>query len=205
MKNSPKQERAAQRLEEILKATEELVIEMPIEEITPTLIAKRAGITRTSLYHFFPSKFDIFDELTGRYYKAMQEEVVKRINPGYKADYRKTWTGIAGTYSDYFNSNAPAAILILGRKDSKQISFIDGASNEAFASGVMEMMRKHSDLPDKSVHGSPGLDLFQIVVELMKATFSFGMRREGKITPKTQKEAENISLALMDSRLNAKE
>jgi len=59
MKTTPSQQRSIDRVSEILSAAEKLIQELPIDDITSTMIAKRAKVTRTSLYHFFPSKFDI--------------------------------------------------------------------------------------------------------------------------------------------------
>ena len=103
MRNTPGQKRSQEKIEEVLQVAEQLLYEMALEDITPTLIADRANVTRTSLYHFFPSKFDIYNELARRYYQDIEEKVVEFFDPYSNKDYKEAWSGLAGVYRDYFN------------------------------------------------------------------------------------------------------
>ena len=201
MKTQPTQKRSRQRVAEILKVTEQLVLEMPLEDITPTEIAKRAGLTRTSLYHFFPSKYEIFDALATQYYEELQQRVLTFFDPDERKNYRLAWAGISGIYADYFNKQPAAAILLLGRKDAKQFSFTDTQSNSLVADDLRRLMKDYTDLPEHAGSSVPGVDIFQIIVELMTATFSFGMRKEGRISKKISEEAKNAALAYIDTRI----
>ena len=201
MKTQPTQKRSQKRVAEILKITEQLILEMPLEDITPTEIAKRANLTRTSLYHFFPSKYEIFDALASQYYEEIQTHVMKFFNPAERKNYRLAWAGISGIFADFFNKRPAAAILLLGRKDAKQFSFSDTKSNSLVAYDLRRLMEDYTDLAEHSRSDVPSVDIFQIIVELMTATFSFGMRKEGRISKQISEEAKNVSLAYIDTRI----
>ena len=203
MKTTPLQKRSINRVSEILTAAEELIQELPIDDITSTMIAKRANVTRTSLYHFFPSKFDIYEALSKKYRSELKEEVIRYFDPDHQTDYRVAWDGIAGVFSRFFNRNPTAAILLLGRKASRQIRYTDEAGSQGFANELSKLMREHTDLRTYAADLDASGDIFQIVLELLTATFAYGMRREGRISKKTREEAKAATLAYINSCLEA--
>ncbi len=203
MKTKPSQQRSIEKVADILAATEELINEMQLDDITSTMIAKRAGVTRTSLYHFFPSKFDIFDALSTKYRDELREKVIKYFDPESHTDYRVAWDGISGVFSRFFNRNPTASILLLGRKASRQIRYTEEAGTSTFAKELSRLMKEHTDLQAYAADFDKSGDLFQIVLELMTATFAFGVRREGRISKKTREEAKAATLAYIDSCLES--
>ncbi len=203
MKTQPSQQRSRVKVAEILAAAEELINEMPLDDITSTMIAKRANVTRTSLYHFFPSKYDIFDALSAQYREELREKVNSYFDPDKHTDYRVAWDGISGVFSRFFNRNPTASILLLGRKSSRQIRYTDEAGASTFATELSRLMKEHTDLQAYAAEFDKSGDLFQIVLELMTATFAYGVRREGRISKKTREEAKAATLAYINSCLEA--
>ena len=203
MKTQPSQQRSREKVAEILAATEDLIKEMPLDDITSTMIAKRAKVTRTSLYHFFPSKYDIFDALSSQYREELRRKVINYFDPDKHTDYRVAWDGISGVFSRFFNRNPTASILLLGRKASRQIRYTDEAGASTFATELSRLMKEHTDLQAYAAEFDKSGDLFQIVLELLTATFAYGVRREGRISKKTREEAKAATLAYIDSCLEA--
>lgn len=206
MRKSPGQKRSQAKVDEVLSIAEQLLYEMPLEDITPTIIADRAGVTRTSLYHFFPSKFDVYNELAKRYYVEIEQHVVEFFDPCADTDYREAWSGLAGVYRSYFNRNPAAAILLLGHKDAKQTILIDNLSHADLVSNIGNLMTTKTSLKDRLADdiANPdkgGSDIFEVVFNMMTSLFSLGMRKEGKISKDTQSTAEKASIAFLDSSL----
>lgn len=75
---APRQERGRKRREEILDAAEQLMLEVGPAAASIQDIAKRAGSSVGSIYHFFPTKEAILAALKARH-EAEGEEVVARI------------------------------------------------------------------------------------------------------------------------------
>ena len=66
-RRKPAQARSRQRVEGILDAVAELLVERGFDVITTRLMAERAGIPVGSIYQFFPNKYAIFNALGVRY------------------------------------------------------------------------------------------------------------------------------------------
>lgn len=65
-RREPAQERSRARVEEILRATVELLGELDVDDLTTAHVAKRARIPIGSVYHYFASKEGILAELVAR-------------------------------------------------------------------------------------------------------------------------------------------
>ncbi len=203
MKKIPLQQRSIDRLADILCAAEELIEEMPLEDIQPTMIAKRADVTRTSLYHFFPSKYDIFDALASKYHEELQARIVQYFDPSQSTDYRSAWSGVSHVFSDFFNKNPAAATLLLGRKASRQIRYTDSSSSNVFAKDLTNLMCSYTDLQKYPMKEPSARDVFQTILEMLTATFALGMRNEGRISKKTRERAKDATLAYLNSCISS--
>ncbi len=199
MRKEPSQKRSADKVEEILRAAEELLLEKPVEAITSTMIAERADVTRTSMYHFFPSKIDVLDALADRYYAQLRERVVSFFDPRKQEDYRQAWIGVSGVYKEFFEQTPAAAILLLGRKGAKQALFGGHESEEQLASDIGQLMTLHTNLPELTQGKPPAPDFFEFVLSLMTSLFSAGVRKEGLISQKTENEVRKATIAYLDA------
>ena len=81
LRRRPTQSRGHDRVAEILDATESLLHRFQPEDLTTTMIAKKAGINAGSLYHFFADKFAI--------YTCLIERVLKEIDKSFQLDDRE--------------------------------------------------------------------------------------------------------------------
>lgn len=201
MRHTPAQKRSSSKVEEILSATEALLLTTPLEDITTKMIADRAGVTRTSMYHFFPSKIDVFDALTERYYTQLQEEIVAFFDPNSRQEYHRAWIGVSAVYKQFFQKTPAAAVLLLGRKGAKQAIFGDSVSEEKLANNISALMAQHTNLPDVMKGDPPAPDFFQFILRLMTSLFSAGVRKEGLISPKIEQEVRTATIAYIDASL----
>ncbi len=71
-RNLPRQERSLERVRQILDSAASLFDEIGIANATPSDIAKASGLTRTSLYRYFPNKASIVRALAERHLEALQ-------------------------------------------------------------------------------------------------------------------------------------
>lgn len=204
MRNEPSQKRSSDKIEEILKATEALILEMPIEDITTTMIAERAGVSRTSMYHFFPSKIDVFEALSERYYKQIRERIISYFDPQVQTTYDRAWVGVSDVYKRFFESTPAAAVLLLGRKGAKQAIFGDSQSEELLASDLSRLMARHTNFSELTRGQPPEPDFFQFVLSLMTSLFSAGVRKEGRITKKTETEVQKATMAYLATTFKPK-
>jgi AcrR family transcriptional regulator len=71
-RRQPLQERSQEKVQRILAVTARLLDEMPVEEITTTLITRAAGVSLSSLYRFFPDREAIFESIVIRQIEKLQ-------------------------------------------------------------------------------------------------------------------------------------
>lgn len=57
----PKQERTQKRMDQVIRATEELLLNVGIEKISIPEVAIASGVPRASIYQFFPTKYDLLN------------------------------------------------------------------------------------------------------------------------------------------------
>jgi len=70
-RRQPSQERSRQRVEVILDAVAEILVEKGFSALTTTAIAAEAGVPIGSLYQFFPNKFAIFQAVVEQFFRKM--------------------------------------------------------------------------------------------------------------------------------------
>ncbi|NQZ93873.1 MAG: TetR/AcrR family transcriptional regulator [Moritella sp.] len=71
-RNLPRQERSLERVKQIIDSAAALFDEIGIANATPSDIAKASGLTRTSLYRYFPNKASIIRALAERHLQALE-------------------------------------------------------------------------------------------------------------------------------------
>lgn len=70
-RRTPQQARSQQRVEEILQAASDILVEEGYEGLSTSAIAQRAGISVGSLYQFFANKEAVLQALAQRYLEKM--------------------------------------------------------------------------------------------------------------------------------------
>ena len=70
-RRTPTQDRSKKRVDTILDAVAELLVERGFEAITTRLIAEKANIPVGSIYQFFPNKYAVFNALAVRFLEGI--------------------------------------------------------------------------------------------------------------------------------------
>lgn len=78
-KRAPKQQRSIERIDAILAATEAVLTEDGYDGLTMVKIAAQAGITHTSIYHYFRSVEAILESLISRMMSDFDRGVADRV------------------------------------------------------------------------------------------------------------------------------
>jgi len=75
----PTQARSRERVERILDAAAQILIDDGYGAFKTNLIAKRAGVSIGSLYQFFPNRFAVLNALADRYRERIAETLVNNL------------------------------------------------------------------------------------------------------------------------------
>ena len=74
-RNKPVQERAQKQINNILSTTAQLLDQVGQDDLTTILVAKHAGISVGTLYHYFPNKYAIMYSLAEQWVIEMQKAI----------------------------------------------------------------------------------------------------------------------------------
>lgn len=74
-RNKPMQERAQKQINNILSTTAQLLEQVGQDDLTTILVAKHAGISVGTLYHYFPNKYAIMYSLAEQWVDEMQKAI----------------------------------------------------------------------------------------------------------------------------------
>ena len=164
-------------------------------------IAKEAGLKRTLVYYFFPSKSDIYDAMAATYYDELKRQCITYFNPAARIDHRTAWGGVARIYADFFEANPVAAKLLLGQSEANRTVHTVARPGMSFASLLSTLMTERTNLAYQDVDQAAFRDVFQVVIELMGTLFSFGLRKHGKITKKVLDEAGEFAATYVEGKI----
>lgn len=84
LRNSPRQERSARRVETLLDAAESVFEEVGFDAATTNLVAERAEVPVGTLYRWFPDKSALAESLTDRYLielRQLARRLVTTVRP----------------------------------------------------------------------------------------------------------------------------
>lgn len=87
------------RRQQLIEATMQLVLELGVENVTITAIAKKAGISRSAIYEYFASSSDIIADLVVEEMELYGQALASAIDPSLPAiDQIELWIQAALNY-----------------------------------------------------------------------------------------------------------
>ncbi|MDR3417891.1 MAG: TetR/AcrR family transcriptional regulator [Nevskia sp.] len=112
----PLQQRAKDRFERVIEASESLLLEKGLEGFSIPLLAERLGYARATIYKFFPTPYAVYNELLRRYL-ARLEEALYRAGADSQASsisWQEATAAFVSLAADFHNANPVGRLLILG-------------------------------------------------------------------------------------------
>jgi AcrR family transcriptional regulator len=191
------QVRGMERRERLMAAATTLLIEVPIEDISLAIVAKRAGIPIGSTYHFYPKINELFAAMAGRWHA----ELTVMLSEPYTGTESESWQAIIETSIKraraLYNERPDGRQLILSEKTSPDIKHADRSSDQAIGQLMIDLIEQHFHLPD-----FPGrADVFFYGVEIADLFFMLSNIRHGKITEELCAEAQRAVVSYLRNYL----
>ncbi len=110
----PRQQRARDRFEAVLREAEIVLESEGLAGFSIPVIAERLGMTRGSVYAYFPTPYAVLNELVHRHLTALENLYVEH---SYELEGKTWWNAIEWAMDQavaYHNQNPAARLLILG-------------------------------------------------------------------------------------------
>lgn len=136
----PRQERGRRRVDEILDAAEALIVEAGPSACSVQELARRAGASVGSMYHFFPTKDAIFEALRMRYAAeghAMAARIQAEANEWSRLPFREFVDRLLALLAD-FMARTPAYFVLHGMESGPSMK--DAAAREAMGTALTSLL-----------------------------------------------------------------
>jgi len=199
--SQPKQERSQKRMEKVLATTEELLLSIGIEKISIPEIANAAGVPRTSIYQFFPTKYDILRHIALAHLndlvKHLGQVAVRVLSESPKAtidEYGQLLTeSMIRTTARFFNDSEIASLLILSGPFTRQAYM----QYQIELKKVSEGIRKALEMINVDHYLSQQPDTLTILMELIFTCMKHGYYNQSYISEDIIQEAYRMAIAYL--------
>ncbi|MEG0343969.1 MAG: TetR/AcrR family transcriptional regulator [Acinetobacter sp.] len=204
--NLPKQERTQKRMEKVIATTQELLLAVGIEKISIPEIANASGVPRTSIYQFFPSKYDILRHIALMHLnvliKQLGQAAVRVLTDSPKASVEESGklltASLIRTTANFFNESDVASLIILSGPFTRQAYLEYQVELKKLSDGVrkaLEMIKVESYVPQNP-------DVLTVIMELIFTYMKHGYYNDSYISEEIIKEAYRMVIAYLWSLKN---
>ncbi len=180
------QARGVARRRMLLDAARELLMEVPIEELTFGQIATKAGVPEGSAYHFYANKYDLLSslavELSGQFLEAYQEP----IDDGTITTWHDLADLVIDRSADIYAVDHAAVQIFLGGKTPPEIGMVDTGNVKRLSAVVIELFERYFVLPEIERVDN----VFYYFVNLTDLMLSMSVIEHGEITPYMLEESK---------------
>ena len=149
MRRAPSPRRSRERVERMLAAATELIVEKGSDAMRIAEVAERAGVSIGSLYQYFPDRAAIIRTLAQRYNAQGRACIEAELaNVSNLADLRAAFGRLIDTYYAMFLAEPVMRDIWSGTQADKalrELELADSRANAEFLVAVLKPLRPHAD------------------------------------------------------------
>ena len=177
----------------LLAAARALLAERALDQVTLPLVAERAGIPPSSVYHLFPDADALLTELARAISREMAAVDERR---GAADSWRAVVSGFLRAQARFFNADAAARALMLGPKTSFTIKRAACHEDDRFGHALEAAVGRSFVLPGRLPDG-----LFFKAVQIADVFYGLSVAAVDRVDEAAQAEAESAVLAYLGLHL----
>lgn len=199
--NQPKQERTQKRMNQVIQTTQQMLIIQGIEAISIPEVAKISGVPRTSIYQFFPTKYDLLRHIgllhLNDLIDALRQTAIETLLKNQGASIEKygvlLTAGMIKTAAKFYNQSEIASMIILSGPFTRQ-AYIEYQTE---LQKVSEGIRQALNMIDIDDYLPQHPDCLTILIELVLSCMKHGYYKENQISMAICQEAYRIAIAYL--------
>jgi AcrR family transcriptional regulator len=154
VRRRPQQERSKVRVETILDAALELIVEFGAEDLAMREVARRAGVPISSVYQYFPSKAAIIRELVKRntdHVSLMLQDELGRllVEHGGRPTPAQAVDRLIDAYFEHYRDRPAATAVWAGAQADPALRALDVADTRRTAEFLTPSIMVSLSLPDR--------------------------------------------------------
>ncbi|MGB1580178.1 MAG: TetR/AcrR family transcriptional regulator [Nevskiales bacterium] len=180
----PQQQRARERFEKVLKASEALLLEKGMSGFSIPELAVRLDMTRASIYKFFPTPYAVLNELTKRELGKLEQALAKESPALMTAAWSEAIGLLVTAGARFYNHNPVASLLILGGSTTDEsYQALELTIDRLGSYGRTLLVARGVKLPE------PPPDVAVLAAEIVTTTYRLSYYLHGEITEAYRAEA----------------
>ncbi|MFY1824486.1 TetR/AcrR family transcriptional regulator [Myxococcus fulvus] len=193
----PQQQRAKVRVDAVLQAAEELLLESGLSAFSIPTLAERLEYPRSTIYKFFPTPQALLNELAERQLAALEAHLTHYAQSLLGAkDWQGPMTRMVHAAADFYRTH-PAAQVVLLSGPVSDVSFRAFESTIArLGTLARNLLATHGiDIP----RGAP--DIAALAVEFATASLRMSFYLHGRMTDEYTQAAADVMQSFLAMRL----
>jgi len=192
----PQRKQGLKRFDLLLDTVEALLEDPTVEDISLALVAERAGVPISSLYHFFPNRDSAYFALAQRFHQALHE-LAEQPLPHRPASWQELIEIKQRNGAHYLNAHPAALRLFMGAGMSMDVRNLDMYSNARLARGRAEFIGQYFH----TEHVENLERHLAIAIGLADGIWAVSYSETKEITPYFLKEATRATILYLRSYL----
>lgn len=196
----PKRRASSQeRIERILDATETLLGEQGLGELSMYAIAEQAQIPPSSVYHFFPQVGDVLAALAERVFIELDLLLQDQADLPHDGGWPALVERIEARFQAYYQSHAAARELLLGAHELSAIRQADRQHDLQLGRRFRECLSSHYQLPSLPEE----VDVFTLALQAADKLLAVDYQQNGSLTAPMCREASRMIIGYLGLYLPA--
>ena len=196
----PKRRASSQeRIERILDATETLLGEQGLGELSMYAIAEQAQISPSSVYHFFPQIGDVLAALAERVFLELDALLQEQAEMPHQGSWPVLVERIEACFQSYYQSHPAARELLLGAHELAAIRQADRQHDLQLGRRFRECLAARYELPPLPQE----VDVFTLALQAADKLLAIDYQHNGALTPPMCREATRLIIGYLGLYLPA--
>lgn len=191
----PVQERSRRTVRRLLREADRLLPESGIEGFSMIALAERAGVNRATAYHYFPTRYAVFNALAQRYLDDFIELVRADIDPA-DDDWRTTLARLIAYTSQLYQDQPVARLLFLGGGVTPEI---ETAHHDLHNRRIADLMRELIEAGAGAPRQVADPDPYLLTVEAVIAVLAVSHRTASEIRHTYTEQATCLATAYLEA------
>lgn len=176
-RKEPQRKPSLRKLEMILEAADRLLEDCAVNDVSMAMIARQAGIARTTLYDFFPAVMAVYEQVAQRHVLESYEFMIRYVERAGPRTLPAVVDTLVDAAVEFFNGNAAARKTMLGTGALEMHLIVEDF--EGLCAGMYHQLYKGRwDF----VPLGPN-DPFRNLATIQSALYTNSVQRHGTITP----------------------
>lgn len=193
----PSQARSRERFEKVIAGADAMLAESGLDGFSIPALAEKLGMTRRSIYLFFPTPYTVLNEVTRRYIDRLEDFLAQALADVGPAEVAEILARVTFAAADFQNANPVGRLLILGGAVTDRSYRAQEMNTRHLGQLARQVIQDHRI----AIPPSPP-DIPTIAIEIGTACFRHSYAAHGYITDDYKIESAYVMLLYLNQSLN---